>query len=239
MPHAPEVDIEEPYTDGNKIPPLLNEYGISFAPIFKPCIGEKCCFRGASDECELTRHHLHSISEDYEAAGSIARKFRNLSVLTVWLHACRHREHHQRNEIHVPIPSVAVMKKCIDEQKLLRKLIDNHNEIQSHEAMLERGLDTRRSKGSTRRLGILRQRKPELIEGVKTIEVIPAELVTGALIMVAPSHAYNRIRTGHPFAMTGTMAKKEVGRSLDFVQQIWKNELTSRDAQSRTELTAA
>ena len=47
------------------------------------------------------------------------------------------------------------------------------------------------------------------------IEVIPEELVTGALLLVAPNHARSKILTGSSYALTGTIPKPEISVALD------------------------
>jgi hypothetical protein len=195
----------------------VNKYGVVIPPEYHQCIGEGCKFRGENHNCQPTRHHLHSTEPDYISAGPVAQEYRELQVLTVWLPKCRHEIHHQQHSINIEIPSTEVMQYCIEKAKLVRDMVRSQREINGISRLLDSEVDAtyRRRKGLKRRRQELSEQKNRLIEEVNTIEIIPEELITGALLVVAPKVARGKISLRSRAVMTGTMLKSEIPRALN------------------------
>ena len=200
-----------------RIPVPVNHYGVVHPhEEMLECLKDDCAFRGDSLTCTANRHHLHSTEPSYRAAGEIAKEFRKLSVLTIWMHTCRHDEHHNNHEIDVRVPELDVMRQCIEDARHIQSLVINRSRLEILDNQLSR------SDLEEQRISELRRKKDELIienksnvQKVMEIEVIPEELVTGALLLVAPNHARSKILTGSSYALTGTIPKPEISVALD------------------------
>ncbi|MEX2006739.1 MAG: hypothetical protein WD877_00985 [Candidatus Saccharimonadales bacterium] len=198
----------------NRRPNLTNEYSIALPPPPTGCM-ESCPFKKGKHRCELTEHHLHSTVPDYEAAGDLAIDFRELSVLTVWLPECVHHRHHMTFDIHVHIPSEKVMKWCIHEQKIIRNVVDISRRLRNTEKGLAEAAEAgKESFGLDQAKERFIEELDDALVGIQSIEVIPEELVTGALLVAAPEHAQARIARGSGVALTRTMTIKEVPLAL-------------------------
>jgi len=194
-----------------------NEFGIVIPPHPTECIGIDCKFCGGESPCELSRHHLHSSASFYEQAGEVAQQFRKLNALTVWLPQCQHDIHHKKHEIVVPIPSLDVMQQCIEEARILANITYNQKVHLNTERELEHpDIQISEKKGLRRFRAKLQVRQKELLEEVKTIEVIPEEIVTGALLFAAPNHARSKlIKYRHRLKMS-QMELLEETKTLEF-----------------------
>lgn len=175
------------------------------------CREEECKSRKDKETCLIARHHLHSTEPIYVAGGPTAEEFRDLPTLTVWLLECRHDEHHSKHEIEVPIPFLEVMKEVIEEEKKIRQLITSQRELHNIAKILNHPSTTQRQKkGLRRRENTVLHNRLEEIDSVKTIQLIPEELITGALLIAAPNHARSRILMGGRFVLPGIITRQEI-----------------------------
>jgi hypothetical protein len=201
-------------------PNVTNEYGVVIPSPPAECIGRDCIFRNGQQECELTRHHLHSTGPDYVKDSKLAEKFRDLAILTVWLPECVHKDHHSRFEINVPIPHPKIMRQSKHEASIIRNLIGNYRNLKNNEKLLaqeasengQRGLEKARKKFLEVREG--------LMDGIHDIRVIPEELITGALLLVAPEYPSTRIVKSENFALPGVLTKDEIPVVLSNAREI-------------------
>lgn len=204
-----------------RIPVPINELGIVVPPPMLDCMGEDCRFRDDNETCRLTRHHLHSSAPFYEAAGTLASDFRDLNYLTVWIYACRHNEHHDKHIIDVPLPSAEVMKQCITETRKLRRVDVNYHNVRGVDKTTAKPGRTKTEITSLRRAKerLVSARK-DLLKDVASIEILPQELVTGALLVTAPSHARSRIMMGSDYVLTGNILRGEAPTALISAREI-------------------
>jgi|GEM_PF-4686129 hypothetical protein len=196
-----------------------NEYGIVIPPPMLDCMRENCRFRGDNETCRLTQHHLHSSKPFHEAHGGLAAKFRELIHLTVWIYACRHNDHHDRHIIDVTVPFPEAMKQTITETRKLRRLDENYLAARGSEKIAVRPNQTEAEIAGLRRArDRFMQANEGLIEGVDDITVLPEELITGALLMMAPEYARARIMQGSGYVLTGNIPREEAAAALAFAQ---------------------
>lgn len=204
-----------------RTPVLTNEFGIVVPSPMRDCMRENCRFRDINETCRLTRHHLHSSQPFYEAAGDLAADFQDLDFLTEWKYACRHNEHHNEHIIDVPIPRPEVMKQCIAEARILRRIDGNYRDIKSAEESVDR---PGRTKAEIAGLGRAKEKfivaREHLLKNIDNIEVIPEELVTGALWMTAPSIARSRTMMSSSYVLTGNIWRQEAPVALAFADNI-------------------
>ena len=194
-----------------------NESKIVLPPPILACMGEDCTLRGEADECELTRHHLESTLPFFEAAGKRAVKFRKLVHLTVWLPECRHKEEHDTHELEAPLPLEGVMAQAIQESRRLSRIDRSYRHLVGYDkTMAQAGRTHRDIEGVKRAREIQMIKHERLLNRDLNIEVIPEELVTGALLLSAPRVAEARLRQGSGFALTGNMRREEVPQALEF-----------------------
>ena len=200
----------------------FNEFGLVVPPPIDECMGDGCAFRGTAEACQLTRHHLHSTAPDYEAEGELAEEFRDLGIMTAWLRECIHREHHNRYDIHVPVPHEKIMKRSRYENKKVKALITNFRTTKSNEeALNSSGLTENGKKSLNKVKERLLKERDELLEKINRLEVIPEELITGALLLAAPEIAQRRIKSGSGVALPGLIQKAaEVPFALNNLQEI-------------------
>lgn len=191
-----------------KSPNTWNEYGIVVPPPISECLGANCEFRGKEESCQLTRHHLHSTAPDYEEEGKLAENFRDLGILTVWLHECVHREHHNEFDIHVPIPHEKIMKRSQYENKKVKSLLTNYRSRNTNNVLLNTpDLPEKREKSLLKVQKKLSEEREELLELIHGFEVVPEELITGALLLAVPEVARRRIANGSGVVLTGLIRK--------------------------------
>ncbi|MBX4197124.1 hypothetical protein KW801_01030 [Candidatus Saccharibacteria bacterium] len=182
------------------------------------CKGEDCSDRRNNPECNETLHHLHSSKPLYADAGIEATAFRELEVLTVWIPRCAHTEHHHRHEIDVEVPCPDVMKECVIEEKKLRKLLMVRRELTGNEKILQDPeIGRRQTAGLLRRKEQLIGKHTDLLTEVGSIEIIPEELITGALLIAAPNHARSRIMMGSGVVLPGLIRKTELSTAHELV----------------------
>ncbi len=198
-----------------RIPVTSTELGIVIPPPMLDCWREDCRFSGDNEPCRLTRHHLHSSAPFYEAAGTLAADFRDLDYLTVWIYACRHKEHHDNHIIDVPVPSAEVMRQCIAETRKLRQIDSNYRDAKGIDKTAAQPGRTKAEITGLRRVKeqLVLARK-DLLKDVVSIEILPQELVTGALLITAPSHARSRIMMGSNYVLTGNILRDEAPAAL-------------------------
>ncbi|MBI4033710.1 hypothetical protein HY379_01795 [Candidatus Saccharibacteria bacterium] len=197
-----------------------NEFGVVLPPPISECIGQECQFKNGYPNCILTRHHLHSSEPFYETAGRTAAEYRDLAALTVWIPECQHKIYHRKHEKDVPIPDLEVMKHCVDEARKLRVLKHNTRSIAGIDKVLAREETPKTEiKGTLRYRDGLIVAREKLIDDVLSIEVIPEELVTGALLTLAPNHARSRIIMGSDFVLPGLIVREQIPKSLEVAYQ--------------------
>ena len=203
-----------------KVP--TNEYGIVVPPHASGCMEDLCIWKGEEEtSCEMTVHHLHSTFDTYLYEGRVSHKFRNLPVLTVWTPECRHQIYHEIHEIDVPIPNFDVMKQCIREARALKRLVGAHKELSDvTRELTQDGLSKKRIYGLENRQEELLEDKEEILGRVATIEVIPDELVTGALLICSPENAQRRLFTGTGYVLTGLLEKEQIPEAIDTANEI-------------------
>ena len=191
-----------------RIPVPTNEHGVVLPPTVEECVGGAC-------NCEPNCHHLHSTERLYVRGGRKAEEFRKIAALTVWLPECRHRIYHDVHELDVALPNIEVMRQCVRENRKLKKLNGNRKELdRTGELLAKTDLPDADVKGLLNKRDGLLEDKEELMERVKTIEIIPEELITGALLVAAPECARQRMLDGSGFVLTGIMSKEEIPLAL-------------------------
>jgi hypothetical protein len=157
----------------------------------------------------------------YEAAGPLAADYRDLDYLTVWIYACRHKEHHDEHIIDVPLPSAEVMKQCIEETRKLRRVDDNYRKVNGIDGIAgDPGLTKAEIVGLRRVREQLISARKDLLKDVASIEILPQELVTGALLITAPSHARSYIMMGSTYVLTGNILRDEAPAALSFAEEL-------------------
>ena len=203
-----------------KVP--TNEYGIVIPPPIGSCIGDLCRFKQPDEEsCESTVHHLHSTLDDYLENGRVAHRFRTLPILTVWLPGCRHQIHHEIHEISVRIPYQDIMSQGIREARRVRKLATIHSNLRTIKRELTGdGLTQKQIYGLQSVEEELYEDREEILPRIMTIEVIPEELVTGALLICAPDLAQRRLLAGTGYVLTGTLNRNEIPEAIDIANEI-------------------
>lgn len=221
LPDQPKVDtspsfhVEIEDLECDRRPVQTNRYGIVIPPPVMECMGEECKFRKSQPKCLPNRHHLHSTEPFYEKAGTLATKFRELGVITAWMHECRHTDYHGQHYLDVPVPDRDVMEQAMYEASLLDRIVANYHETRAvSNILIKSKLSEAAERGLSRKRETLLSKRKELQKGTYEIEVIPEELVTGALLIVASNHARARIFEGSSFVLTGTMAKKDIPVAL-------------------------
>lgn len=199
-----------------------NEYGIVIPPVSMECQGETCPCRRENDSCAFTCHHLHSTKPYYENDEDQASKFRELSVLTVWIPDCQHRNQHDKYKVVVPIPRPEIMQQCIRETRWLKKINANRKNLSAaRREYIYQEFYERQTKGLKRRIDDLLDEKEELIDFVGKIEVIPEQLVTGSLLVAAPEVAQTRIADGSPYVLTGMIEKEEIPAAVETAEKAY------------------
>ncbi len=196
------------YQEDNLAP--TNKYGIAY-PLFTLDCTKSTRDHRDINSCIYTRHHLHSSAPLLKAAGIITSEFKDLATLSVWTPRCRHNQHHDDNDINTYIPSIEIMEQAIYEEKIIRALSANTNSVRGLNKAIENPL-TQRSEacGQIKAREKLLAQRPELLGKLGEIQVTPEELITGALILVAPSHARSRLRMGSGYVLTGTISRPEI-----------------------------
>lgn len=198
-----------------------NVFGIVIPPAVEACLGDACKYRGEADECEYTRHHLHSSAPLYEDYGDLAIDFREQLALTVWLRRCQHDVHHAHHEIDVAVPSLEVMQQAIKETRILRRLAMNHNSVEAiDKRLLTPDVVIQERKGLKRRKESLLAEHPRLVEKVHSIELLPQQLIVGALLVAAPNHGRSQLMMGNSYVLTGTMRKDQIDTALQLVDEV-------------------
>lgn len=199
-----------------------NEFGIVIPPPISECIRELCRCKDRDEEaCTLNIHHLHSTYDAYFEEGRIPHKFRDLSALTVWMPECRHMIYHEVHAIDVPIPGKDVMRQCIREARSLRRLASAHKELGSVDKELaQKDVSRKRAYSLESRMEELYEDKDELIQRVMAIEVIPDQLVTGAVLICAPDYAQRRLLAGTGYVLTGILKREEIPEAVSIANEI-------------------
>ncbi len=203
------------------LPVPTNEWGVVIPPPVLECIGEDCRFRGEEEACELTQHHLHSTEGEYERNGRVAYGFRKLLILTAWLPRCQHEIHHEEHEIEVPIPDEEVMREARRDSRRFRRLDSNTAEIMiTAKGLAQPDISRKETFGLLNRRETAQEERELLLQAIGHIEVIPAELITGALLKMAPEVARRRIEEGSGYALTGTTPKDRIPGILEFLADL-------------------
>lgn len=218
------VDFERhphlsPEKNLSKVPFPKNEFGIILPPEVQGCRGEECRFHdhAAAESCDIDTHHLLGTNDFYLEAGDEAFKFKNLRYLTVWLHKCRHTEHHERHYFDSPVPEPEIIQAVTEEAAILDKVNLNYLKVRNLNTSLYMPDITKA--GTLRVLGNIDKlvnERGDYLRAINAIRIIPEELVTGALLAAAPKLAQGRIHNGSKFVLTGSLLKEEVPAALNF-----------------------
>lgn len=93
--------------------------GLVVPPLARSCFGERCPI----ERCYFDLHHLYFEAADYTSKrhSEIARKFRLDPFNIIRMARCAHDEYHQTTS-GVPVPELEIMKRFLEEAKLLRDL---------------------------------------------------------------------------------------------------------------------
>lgn len=194
-----------------RVPILTNEYGIVIPPPISECIGEECAFRGDSIECEQDAHHLHSTEPFYSEASRKAYKFRDIESLRVYLPRCQHKIHHDQHELNVAVPDLEIMRAGMRDHRKLKKTVSNLKELGATEkALSQPDISLRAFNGLMSKREVLLEEGEELFARVLHIEVLPEELVIGALLIVRPDYARKKIIEGADVVLTGVISREDV-----------------------------
>lgn len=225
-------DVELRFSDD--IP--TNEHGIVVLENPRPC-ADNCHLRGFDEQCFIDLDHLHHSGAYYEYDGNLARRFRAEDALTRWVYRCRHEAKHQLYPYNVPVPRPEVMKRAVTESRLLRDIESNFRERSIIEASLERDrMKPKSREKAKRRLDKKFKERKKLIRSIDDIEILPQEIVTGALLLALPGHAEDRLMRNPHYMLPGTirrddvftawriadeiLARREVGRALALGRQL-------------------
>ncbi len=188
-----------------------NEYGIVVLENPQPCMGEDCPVRRDEEECFIDLDHLHHSEAYYDYNGSLAIEFRSQAALTRWVFRCVHNVKHSQYPHNVPIPRPQVMKQAIAEARLLHEIEVNYRNRTSLANVLERP-DLRQWYRRAVRVNLDKHMKDKkkLVRSVDSIEFLPQEIVTGALLLASPGHAENRLIADPSYMLPGTIRRHEV-----------------------------
>jgi hypothetical protein len=125
------------------------------------------------------------------------------------------------HEIDVPIPDLEIMQQCIREARSLKRLTYTSKELRDVTNELEQGgLSQKRIYGLGNRQEELLEDKEEIMARVMTIEVIPEELVTGALLLCVPECAQRRLFGGTGYVLTGMLKREEIPEAVDTANEV-------------------
>ena len=194
-----------PNHEGSPLEVSVNDYGIVFPPPPLPCRGEECSITEYDGGCQTERHHLHIGEPIYDNYGPLASDFRDLRSLTVWMPACIHNELHDENQFSVSPPEEDVMERAIQEDLILKAIGQNFSYIRGVRAEMALSGHTRTTR---RKLDYSYKNfsswHEALLERVDEIEVIPAQLVTGFLLIAAPKLARYRVMNKTGYGLTAS-----------------------------------
>ena len=191
--------------EGSPLDVAVNSHGVVLPPKPLPCKGEDCKYSNTSEGCQVERHHLHIGEPVYVNYSPLAEDFRNLRVLTVWMPECVHDELHDKNPFSIEPPDDDVMEQATREDFILKAIGQNFSYIRdAREQMVshDNGAITRRKLDYAHKKYL--SWHETLLERVGAIEVTPAQLVTGFLLISAPTLARRRIFEGTGFALTAS-----------------------------------
>lgn len=193
-----------PFHEGSPLDVAVNSYGIALPPPPVPCSGD-CINLKTEEGCSEERHHLHIGEPIYREHSPLAEDFRDLRVLTVWMPSCIHDELHDVNKFSIQPPSDDVMEQAIHEDLILKQIGQNFANLRDAReqlALAQKGSLTKHKLDySYKKYSLLHE---TLLERVGEIEVVPAQLVTGFLLITAPKLARRRVFEGTGFALTAS-----------------------------------
>lgn len=205
-------------------PVPVNDYGIVRPPIWQPCLGHENPVTGETQECVVDQNHLHFDIDElrYGFRPALSAYFREQNHLTVWMHRCRHEEWHSRHQKFVLPPKEEVMVQAIEEINVLKDIDRLYHTLQSLENSLffEGSGFTRYNEPVSieelldKRAGFTQERS-RYLEEVADFEVLPFELVTGALVLTAPLEAKRRLKINPVYAMTANLRGANKNRNFN------------------------
>lgn len=194
-----------PLHGGSPLEVAVNSHGIVLPPPPIPCRAEGCKYSETDEGCQIERHHLHIGEPVHVSHSPLAEDFRGLRVLTVWMPECVHDDLHDENPFSVKPPEDDVMEQAIHEDMILKEIGKNFaviRDIREKMALSDNGAATRRKlDDSYKKYSLWHE---TLLEGVGEIEVVPAQLVTGFLLIAAPTLARRRVIEKTGFALTAS-----------------------------------
>lgn len=197
-----------PLHEGSPLEVAVNSHGIVLPPPPIPCRAESCKYSESDEGCQVERHHLHIGVPVHVRHSRLAEDFRDLRVLTVWMPECVHDDLHDENPFSIQPPEVDVMERAIDEDMILKEIGRNFavmRDIREKMALSNNGIFTKRKLDDSYKKYLLWHET--LLERVGEIEVVPAQLVTGFLLMAAPKLARRRVIEKTGFALTASSKK--------------------------------
>lgn len=198
-----------------------NDHGIVVLENPQPCIGEGCHLRGEDEECFLDLDHLHHSAAYYEYYGPLAVEFRAQDVLSRWVFRCIHEKKHDLYPNNVPLPNRKVMERAITEARLLKEIEVNYRGRMALESNLERDDFPKFAlKADRRNLDKHKKDKKSLVKSVESIEFLPQQIVTGALLLASPGHAESRLIADPNFMLPGTIRPHEVLKAWRAAQEM-------------------
>lgn len=189
----------------------MNEYGIVVLDNPQHCNPETCVLTQRGHSCFVDLDHSHHSGEYYAKHSDLAEEFRSQEAVCTWLARCIHIAKHETYPSNVPIPSKKVMKQSIKEARLLRDMEAAYRATISLGAILEEPGLTPWYRNATRRgLDQSIKEKKKLVKSVDSIEFLPQEIVTGALLLVAPGEAWQRLVKDPRYVLPGTIRREDV-----------------------------
>lgn len=195
----------KPRYEGSPLEIAVNSHGIVLPPPPLPCLGEECKYSHAPEGCQFERHHLHIGEPVHIEHSQLAEDFRDLRVLTVWVPECVHDDLHNENPFSIKPPEDEVMRQVVHEDFILKGIGQNFSfirTIREQMAMPDNGPSTRRKLDYAYKKYL--SQHDYLLEGIKEIEIVPAQLVTGFLLIAAPKLARRRVIEKTGFALTAS-----------------------------------
>lgn len=225
-------------------PVPVNEVGIVIPPIWQPCSGHEDSRTGEIYECVVDQNHLHfDINElKYGFRPALSAYFREQNHLTVWMHRCRHEEWHAKHQKFVPLPEEEIMMQAMEEVNTLKDVDRAYHALQSAENNLFFDGSGFALYNEPVPLEELLERRSRYIEErdmclkeIADFEVLPFELVTGALVLTAPLEAQRRLKVNPVYAMTANLRGSNKNkafnkRQLDLLEYLDQREVLARAA---------
>lgn len=198
-----------------------SEYGIVVLENPRHCMTEACHIHGQANECFLDLDHLHHSEAYYAHHSALAEEFRDQEALTRWVFRCVHEQKHKRFPYNVPFPNLTVMKGAIKEARFLREMEANYRARTSLRAALNQlNMERWYIKATRKHLDEEIKKSKKLIKSVDNIEFLPQEIVAGALLLVSPGHAEDKLIANPAFMLPGTIRRQDVKKAWQVADEI-------------------